>query len=118
MKKGISIFLVVIVVIGIMSIGVASLAVVAMIPKGINADVGINTDVSQNTEASEPSQEEAFSRVTFAAVGDNLIHDTVYEQAAARSSSGYDFSDAYDRIAEKIAAPDVAILNQETIIST
>ena len=118
MKKGISVFLVVIVVIGIMSIGVASLAVVAMIPKGINADVGINTDVSQNTEASEPSHEEAFSRVTFAAVGDNLIHDTVYEQAAARSSSGYDFSDAYDRIAEKIAAPDVAILNQETIIST
>jgi len=118
MKKGISAFLIVIIVVGIMSIGVGALALVALIPKGVNADIGINTDVSQNTETSELSQQEEFSRVTFTAVGDNLIHDTVYEQAAARSSNGYDFSDAYDRIADKIAAPDVAILNQETIIST
>ena len=118
MKKGISIFLVIIIAVGLMSIGTASLALIAFIPKDVSIGVDINTDDPSNPDASDASKEEAFSRVTFTAVGDNLIHDTVYEQAAARSSNGYDFSDAYERIADKIAAPDVAILNQETIIST
>ncbi len=62
--------------------------------------------------------EDIFTRVSFVAVGDNLIHDTVYEQAQARSSDGYDFGYAYQYIADRIAQPDVAILNQETLIST
>lgn len=62
--------------------------------------------------------EDIFTRVSFVAVGDNLIHNTVYEQAAARSSDGYDFSYAYQYVADRISQPDVAILNQETIIST
>lgn len=78
----------------------------------------ISADARPGADPETTQQVELFSRVSFVAVGDNLIHDTVYEQAAARSSGGYDFSDAYDRIAEKIEAPDVAILNQETIIST
>ena len=78
----------------------------------------ISADARPGADPETTQQVELFSRVSFVAVGDNLIHDTVYEQAAARSSGGYDFSDAYDRIAEKIETPDVAILNQETIIST
>lgn len=75
--------------------------------------------VSSPEETAPPTtHQELFSRVSFVAVGDNLIHDTVYEQAKARSSTGYDFTDAYERIAHLIAEPDVAILNQETIIST
>lgn len=62
--------------------------------------------------------EDIFTRVSFVAVGDNLIHDTVYEQAEARSSDGYDFGYAYQYIADRISQPDVAILNQETLIST
>ena len=62
--------------------------------------------------------EEVFTRVSFVAVGDNLIHDVIYEQAAARSSDGYDFEYAYQNISDKIKSKDIAILNQETIIST
>lgn len=62
--------------------------------------------------------EDIFTRVSFVAVGDNLIHDTVYEQAETRSSGGYDFSYAYQYVADLISEPDVAILNQETLIST
>lgn len=111
MKKRMSIFLAVIIVIDIIALGVIFFGKDSSRPD-------ISTGVAPNADGETTQQAELFSRVTFAAVGDNLIHDTVYEQAAARSSSGYDFTDAYERIAEYIAAPDVAILNQETIIST
>ncbi|MBQ4338863.1 MAG: CapA family protein [Clostridia bacterium] len=75
-------------------------------------------------ETSLPSEEESstqplISKVNFAAVGDNLIHVDIYKQAAARSTNGtYDFTLAYENVADYIAASDVSILNQETIIST
>jgi len=106
-----SIFLAVIIVIDIIALGVIFLSKDSSRPD-------ISTGVAPNSDGETTQQAELFSRVTFAAVGDNLIHDTVYEQAAARSSGGYDFTDAYERIADYIAEPDVAILNQETIIST
>ncbi len=111
MKKRMSIFLAVIIVIDIIALGVIFLSKDSSRPD-------ISTGVAPNSDGETTQQAELLSRVTFAAVGDNLIHDTVYEQAAARSSSGYDFTDAYERIADYIAEPDVAILNQETIIST
>ena len=111
MKKRMSIFLAVIIVIDIIALGVIFLGKDSSRPD-------ISTGVAPNANTETTQQAELFSRVTFAAVGDNLIHDTVYEQAAARSSGGYDFTDAYERIADYIAEPDVAILNQETIIST
>lgn len=83
----------------------------------VRADAPV-ADTSSSETVPETTQPELFSRLSFVAVGDNLIHDTIYEQAAARSSTGYDFSDAYERIAHLIEEPDVAILNQETIIST
>lgn len=111
MKKRMSIFLAVIIVIDIIALGVIFLGKDSSRPD-------ISSGLSPNAENKTTQQAELLSRVTFAAVGDNLIHDTVYEQAAARSSNGYDFSDAYERIADYIAEPDVAILNQETVIST
>ncbi len=55
--------------------------------------------------------------VRFLAAGDNLIHSSIYEQAKRRSTNGgYDFSYAYAHIADYIAAADVAVLNQETVI--
>lgn len=50
-------------------------------------------------------------------VGDNLIHSGIYEQAKKRAGgNGYDFSFAYGRIAESVAAADIATINQETVI--
>ena len=106
-----SIFLAVIIVIDIIALGVIFLGRDSSRPD-------ISTGAAPNSDGETTQQAELFSRVSFVAVGDNLIHDTVYEQAAARSSGGYDFTDAYERIADYIAEPDVAILNQETIIST
>ncbi len=112
MRKKMTVFIAVIIVLDIIAMGVIFLG------RG-NSRPDISTNIRPIENPSETqTQVELFSRVSFGAVGDNLIHDTVYKQAEARSSSGYDFSDAYDRIAYLIEEPDVAILNQETIIST
>lgn len=76
--------------------------------------------VDTNTDIKEEEVEiEVFTRVSFAAVGDNLIHNVIFEQAQDRAGGeGYDFEDAYRHVSGKIASKDIAILNQETIIST
>lgn len=111
MRKKLAIFLAVIMVIDVIALAVMFF--------GRNDGLGISTDAKPGADPeTTTSQQELFSRVSFVAVGDNLIHDTVYKQAAARTSSGYDFSYDYEKVAHLIEEPDVAILNQETIIST
>lgn len=111
MRKKMAIFLAVIMVIDVIALAVMFF--------GRNDGLGISTEAKPGADPeTTTSQQELFSRVSFVAVGDNLIHDTVYNQAAARTSGGYDFSYDYEKVADLIEAPDVAILNQETIIST
>ncbi|MBQ2842536.1 MAG: CapA family protein [Clostridia bacterium] len=115
MKKKMLAFLAVVIVLDIIALSV-------MFFTRDNERIPVKTDAPVGTSSAETvpetTQQELFSRISFVAVGDNLIHDTVYEQAKARSSTGYDFTDAYERIAHLIEEPDIAILNQETIIST
>ena len=52
--------------------------------------------------------------VTFNAVGDNIMHDPLIQNA--KRDNGYDFSDYYQNIREYIETPDIAFINQETIL--
>lgn len=71
-----------------------------------------------NPDNSQQDGDPVFTKASFLAVGDNLIHGSIYKQAKARTGGeGYDFSYCYENVADKVAAADVAILNQETIIS-
>ena len=55
---------------------------------------------------------------TVLCAGDNLIHTPIYRNAHnAAGGEGYDFSPAYSHLGTLISDADVAILNQETIIS-
>lgn len=57
------------------------------------------------------------ARVHVLCTGDNLIHGTIYKQAAARANgNGYDFTYEYDNVDEYIKSADIAIINQETLI--
>lgn len=60
------------------------------------------------------------TRVSFVGVGDNLIHETIYLDAANRAKAagidGYLFTPMYDNMADLIASADLAFLNQETIL--
>lgn len=114
-KKKMAIFLAV-----ILFLDVVALIALWIAPDNGNS-LGIEADAPEYEadSASTTTAEQVFSRVSFVAVGDNLIHDTIYEQAAARTSGdGYDFSYNYENVKNYISEPDVAILNQETIIST
>ncbi len=111
MRKKMAIFLAVVLVIDVIALAVMFF--------GKNDGLGISSNAKPGADPeTTTSQQELFSRVSFVAVGDNLIHDTIYNQAAARTSNGYDFSYDYEKVASLIESPDVAILNQETIIST
>lgn len=70
-------------------------------------------------ETSEPSEPEWQPQsVRIVSAGDNLIHSSLYEQAAARSSAGgYDFTALYENVADYFKEADIATLNQETVIA-
>lgn len=52
------------------------------------------------------------------AVGDNLIHDSIYKQAAQYANGdSFDFSPMYQYVEDIIADCDLAYINQETIIA-
>ena len=56
-------------------------------------------------------------KVSFAAVGDNLIHSSIYNQANVRANgNGYDFEYAYKNVEDMIKGADLAVINQETLI--
>ena len=54
-------------------------------------------------------------RVTFAAVGDNLLHSSICAAAYDADTRQYDFSPVYAPVAERIASFDLAAVCQETI---
>ncbi len=55
-------------------------------------------------------------RVSVLAVGDNIIHEAVYVDAAKRAADGvkYDFLPMYSGVADEIAAADIAFINHES----
>lgn len=110
MRKKMTIFIAVILVLDIIALGVIFFT-------RNTPSLDISSNAVPGADPTTTEQQELISRVSFIAVGDNLIHKPIYNQAAARTSNGYDFSYAYENFAERIAEPDVAILNQETIIS-
>ena len=57
--------------------------------------------------------------ITFSASGDDLIHSGIFKSAAARSADGtYDFTYAYENVADFWKAHDINFINQETIVNT
>jgi poly-gamma-glutamate synthesis protein (capsule biosynthesis protein) len=63
-------------------------------------------------------QKALHTSVKLLAVGDNLIHKPIYEQAQARTSdASYDFMPVYENLADMIAAADIAVINQETMMA-
>ena len=58
------------------------------------------------------------NKVTFSAVGDNLIHGSIFEQAKTRADGdGYDFSYSYAPVASYFEQRDLNWINMETIVN-
>ncbi len=69
----------------------------------------------------EPEPEPDIRRVHIVCAGDNLIHSSIYNQARRRASAndeeGYDFSYVYEKVLHYLDGAQLAILNQETIVT-
>lgn len=70
------------------------------------------------TEAATEPPTEAEQRLSFAAVGDDLIHKAVYRTAEEHAQNGkpYDFHYCYQYVEDTIRSADLAFVNQETLI--
>lgn len=60
-------------------------------------------------------QTEKDTKVSFIGVGDNLIHETVYEEAKQEDGS-YDFTSMYSEVKKDVKKADISFINQETIL--
>lgn len=75
------------------------------------------TTIAQ-TKAPLPEPIKEDSVVNFVAVGDNLIHNNIYEQAKNRANgNGYDFSYVYESVKDVIKNADLSFINQETVVN-
>ncbi len=77
------------------------------------------TTPTESSEPSEPQQSEPTYKASLLCVGDNLIHDNIYLEAEKKSGQKgkYNFDDAYKPIESYIKGNDLAIVNQETIVT-
>lgn len=77
------------------------------------------TAVVDEVETTEESTESKPDKVVHVvAAGDNLIHYSVYKNAEALAGGvGYDFKPMYSEVKYLVQDADLAILNQETVIS-
>lgn len=81
---------------------------------GPNSGGAASLPVSSTVVPAEPTQR----NVSFSAVGDNLIHDGIYLQAADRAGgNGYDFSYVYENLTYFFEPYDVNWINQETLVN-
>lgn len=77
---------------------------------------------SETTTVTTPEPPPTEATVSFTALGDNLIHSSLYNQAAKRAAAdeecelAYDFERAYAGAADLLDRADITVLNQETLI--
>ena len=87
--------------------------------KTVEVQASENTVEEKKSSLTVPDEiKEDQNIVTLTAVGDNLIHEAIYNQAAERAGGdGYDFKRCYEEIAPFIKQHDVNVINLETIMT-
>lgn len=87
-------------------------------PNNIESAVGDSSSVETTEAVEEITEEQPDKVVHVIAAGDNLIHYSVFKNAEELAGgSGYDFKPMYSEVKYLVQDADLAILNQETIIS-
>ena len=89
--------------------------------EAVEAVIYIDEDAIESSEKAfqpEPEKPAEPASVNIVCAGDNLIHTPIYRIAKETAGGeGYEFSPAYEHLGTLISDADLAILNQETIIS-
>ena len=80
----------------------------------INSDTTVKTQKAHSQRSLDVSGKSYTQTVKLGAIGDILIHDTVYEDAF--SNNGYDFKPILSNVKDYLLEPDLLLANQETIL--
>lgn len=78
------------------------------------------SQLDDDEEEAPPPPEDRITSVAIKAVGDNLIHNTIYLQAQNSAANGqsYNFFPAYENVAGLVEGADFAFINQETLLAS
>ncbi len=68
----------------------------------------------RSKDSSAPDEDGTYT-ATLMAVGDNLIHEQIYNWALQEDGT-YDFSPIFENLHDQIQGADIAVINQETIL--
>lgn len=75
---------------------------------------------SDDPKKEEKKEEEKDTSVHFVGVGDNLIHETIYQEAdrleGNEGDGKYNFQSMYKNVKDDIQKGDISFINQETIV--
>lgn len=67
-----------------------------------------------NKNKQTTKKQEKYDKVSLVAVGDNIIHERVFQ--TANTNGTYDFTPSYEHVKKYIKNADLAFINQETIL--
>lgn len=80
----------------------------------------VNQLVEKDSQTDKTKEEAKDTIVSFVGVGDNLIHNSIYEEAdreaGAEGDGQYSFAKMYEPMKQDIQNADLAFINQETIL--
>jgi len=84
-------------------------------PASQDEDISEPEEETTKEITEEPAEEDTSQKVSFYAVGDNLIHDEIFEYAQTGENT-YDFKPIYENLGDPIETADLSFINQESII--
>ena len=70
---------------------------------------------SDNSDLQETQNAQQDAKVSLIAVGDNLIHNTLID-SGKKEDGTYNYESLYKNFEKYISTPDIAIINQETML--
>lgn len=96
---------------------VTALVVSGCAKSSVEKPIEENSEQVSSSESSIQAEHQASEekRVSFMGVGDNLIHNVIFEEAQLEEGT-FDFKPMFENVAEDIEAADLAFINQETLI--
>lgn len=99
------------------SLGIAASFLLLHMQQDVDAkqqDGPVKNQKAHSERSIDVSGKSYIEKIKLGAIGDILIHDTVYEDAY--STKGYDFKPMLSDVKEYLTEPDLLLANQETIL--
>lgn len=105
----------ILVLVPVLIIGLCFFGIRFLLKSFSNKSESTNTEKVTETTSSTQTTTSDDNVISLIAVGDNLIHETVYLDAE-QSDGSYDFKKMYANVQDAVEAADISFINQETVL--